>query len=516
MLNPRMISRFFAQGTNRSQSDPTPLTGIGKLTLRMKGIIGFVALVAYIAVAGVLIAQQREALLHNVQELEQIHARQDALTKVSSSLAHAVTEVNAAYYEVQVAPRFDNIAIDVEAVQAGLHALTTDSPALTKIVERINQNITALRAMPVRSGLLGLRDNMHVLVGELDTITRGVSERRKILSDAYRIAYNSITVIALTMGMAGIILFGSVTALFFSRLARDLNTLEKRARQVVKGYRGEPLPVTRHDEVGGLMKAVNQMQSDLRNHEQQLEIVRQQRFHQERMAAVGSLAAAIAHEINNPIAAITGATEEMCRTQRQGLCSSHGNSCSPDLVLEQAQRIARITRQISDLTAPQSAQSQLMDVNGLLRSTGNFLCYDQRLRETGINYDLDNQLPALLAVPDEITQIAVNLLINAADAIAAVPGLHGRIDLSTRVEDHAIVIAVADNGCGMSEAACEHAFDEGFTTKSNGSGIGLFMCKSLAEAYGGTVEITSTPGKGTRVRVCLPFETETSSVTATG
>lgn len=516
MLNTRMISRFFVQDTNSNQYDATPLTGTGKLTLRMKGIIGFVALVAYIAVAGLLMAQQREALLHNVQELELIHARGDALTKVSSSLAHVVTEVNAAYYEVQVAPRFDNIAIEVEAVQAGLHALTADSPALSRVVERINLNITALRAMPMRSDLLGLRDNLHVLVSELDTITREVRERRKTLSDAYRITYDSITVIALTMGLAGIILFGSVTALFFSRLARDLNTLEKRARQVVKGYRGEPLRVTRHDEVGGLMKAVNQMQSDLRGHEQQLEIVRQQRFHQERMAAVGSLAAAIAHEINNPIAAITGATEEMCRIQRHGLCSSHGSSCSPDLILEQSQRIARITRQISDLTAPQSAQPQLMDVNGLLRSTGNFLCYDQRLRETGINFDLDNQLPALQGVPDEITQIAVNLLINAADAVAAVPGPNRRIDLSTRVEDHAIVIAVADNGCGMSEAALEHAFDEGFTTKPNGSGIGLFMCKSLAEACGGTVEITSTPGRGTRVRVCLPFETETGTVTATG
>ena len=516
MLNPRVISRFFAQDTNGNQYDATPVTGTGKLTLRMKGIIGFVALVAYIAVAGVLIAQQREALLHNVQELELIHARDDALTKVSSSLAHAVMEVSEAYHEVRATPRFDNIAVDVEAVQAGLHALTVDSPALSRVVERINLNIAALRAMPVHSDLLDLRDNLYALVGELDTITRGVRERRKTLSDAYLITYDSITVIAISMGLAGIILFGTVTALFFSRLAWDLNTLEVRARQVVKGYRGEPLRVTRQDEVGGLMKAVNQMQSDLRSHERQLEIVRQQRFHQERMAAVGSLAAAIAHEINNPIAAITGATEEMCRTQRQGLCRSHGSSCTPDLILEQAQRIARITRQISDLTAPQSAQPQLMDVNGLLRRTGNFLCYDQRLREIGINFDLDNQLPALHGVPDGITQIAVNLLINAADAVAAAPGRHGRIDVSTRVEDDAIVIAVADNGCGMSEAARMHAFDEGFTTKPNGSGIGLFMCKSLAEACGGTVEMTSTPGRGTQVRVRLPFETETGTVTATG
>ena len=508
MLNLKLVLRFVAPAAEGSQYDAAPAGETSKLTLRMTGIIGFVALVAYVAVAGMLIAQQREALLSNVQELELVHARDDALIKVSALLARVVLQVNEAYYETQTTPRFDNITVDVEAVQAGLHALAPEYPVLSRSMERLSLNVGVLRAIPVRASLLDLRDGLYALVGELDILTRDLRERRKTLSNGYRIAYDAITVIAITMGLAGVILFGGLTALFFSRLAWDINMLEARARLVVKGYRGEPLRVTRKDEVGGLMRAVNQMQSDLRSRERQLEVGRQQRFHQERMATVGSLAAAIAHEINNPISAITGVAQEMCSIQQQRQCHVHGAACVPDLILEQAQRIARITRQISDLTASQSAQPQLMDVNGLVRRISNFLCYDERLRTIAVQLDLDSQLPALHGVPDEITQIVMNLLINAADAVAGVSGRRAHIAVSTRIDGDHIVIAVTDNGCGMNEAARAQAFDEGFTTKSKGSGIGLFMCKSLAEGRGGTVDITSTANAGTEVRVRLPLTTE--------
>jgi signal transduction histidine kinase len=228
------------------------------------------------------------------------------------------------------------------------------------------------------------------------------------------------------------------------------------------------------------------------------------------MASVGSLAAAIAHEINNPIAAIAGVAQQMCSVHGQRQCGERGAACAPDLMLEQAQRIARITRQIAELTAPQSAQAQLMDVNGLLRRTCNFVQFDPRLRGVEVNLDLDNQLPALHGVPDELTQIAVNLLLNAGDAVAAAPDRMSRITVSTRLEHDHVLITVADNGCGMDALARAHAFDEGYTTKANGSGIGLFMCKSLAEARGGSVDIDTTVDCGTEVRVRLPLQTLTT------
>ena len=479
-----------------------------RIPLRLQGIIGFVALVAYVAVASVLIAKQRGELQHNTQELERVHLNGDALTKASSALAHAVLAVNEAYSGTQATPRVDHLAVGIEAAQANLQSFWSEYPALARAQEIIDRDVAALRAQPERAGLLNLRDSLHALVGELDTVTRGVREHRKKLADNYRVINDSITVIAVTMGLAGIILFGGLTALFFSRLVWDLNTLEQRARQIVQGYRGESLPVTRNDEVGGLMRAVNQMQSNLRSREQQLEVVRQQRFHQEKMATVGSLAASIAHEINNPIAAISGVAQEMCAAERQRGCRAHGAPCAPELIVEQAQRIARITRQVSDLVGPISAQAQWVDVNGLARRICNFVSYDQRMRGVVIDLDLDDQLPAYYGVPDELSQIMMNLLLNAADAVEALTGRKAKIGLSSRCEDGMLVFRVRDNGQGMEPTTHARAFEEGFTTKKRGSGMGLFICKSLVEARGGTIELDSTPGAGSTVQVRLPEQSE--------
>jgi hypothetical protein len=274
MLNFKTVSRFVAQGAGGHYDDPAVASQPHELTLRRQGLIGFVVLVAYVVFAGLLIAQQREALLRIVQDLEAVYARDDALTRASSSLAYAVLAVNEAYAQALVTPRADTIAVDVEAVQAGLQGLSADYPQLSRFLVQLGANVAALRAQPARATLLELRDNLHALVGALDGLTRGVRDRRKSLSDGYRVGYDSMAVIALSLGLAGVILFGGLTALFFTRLAWDLNTLEARAREVVRGYRGEPLRVTRRDEVGGLMQAVNQMQSDLRSREQQLEVVR--------------------------------------------------------------------------------------------------------------------------------------------------------------------------------------------------------------------------------------------------
>ena len=332
--------------------------------------------------------------------------------------------------------------------------------------------------------------------------------QRQALWEAYYRVYDTMTVMAVTMNLLAVIVFGAVITLFFNRMAWDIRKLEARALNIVTGYRGAALDITRSDEVGGLMQAVNRMQLELRQREQQLEIMREQQFHREKMAAIGSLAAAVAHEINNPIAAIAGIAQSMCETSKSRAPGAELEIAGPESILQHTRRIAFISRQIAELTAPGSPEPGLLDLNGLVRQTCAFVGYDKRLRGVDVAQDLDAGLPAVHAVADHLTQVLLNLLVNAADALEGVDARKPMIRVATRAIEGEVIMTVGDNGHGMDAAVLAQAFEEFFTTKppNKGRGLGLFLCKALLEGSGGRIELQSTPGVGTTATIRLPLQ----------
>lgn len=440
------------------------------------------------------------------EELERTYAEESALAKASYAVSHSMLKLQEKYFSPDLAPAFEEqIALDVELIQAGLLALLEFYPRLAADIERLKRDVDRLRAEQTRGSMMWLQDHERTLSEYLDLMTRQSRARRDMLWDRYREVYDTMSVISVLMGLLGAVFFGAVMTLFLTRLAWDIRRLAARALDIVSGYRGQQMEVTRQDEVGDLMHAVNRMQSELRHREQQLQISREQRFHKEKMAAVGSVAAAVAHEINNPIAAIAG----IARSLQNGNQQASGGETGADpheLILEQTRRITAISRQIAELTAPHSPERELLDLNALVSNTCRFIRYDHRFRRIDLKIELDSQIPAVNAVADHLTQVLMNLLINAADALE---DSSSRGDPTIRVAtQHAqteVVITVTDNGCGMDEAVLARAFDESFTTKSadKGRGLGLFLCKSMIEDGGGRIELESTPGVGTTARICL-------------
>ncbi|MGB2816721.1 MAG: ATP-binding protein, partial [Burkholderiaceae bacterium] len=275
--------------------------------------------------------------------------------------------------------------------------------------------------------------------------------------------------------------------------------------------------VTRSDELGGLMQSIADMQSELRQHEQKSEVARELRFHQEKMAAVGWMAAVVAHEINNPIAAIAGIAQAMTAAQKTGRgADSKVVVEGPAMILEQAQRISVISRQIAEFTQPPANKPAMIDVNAIIRSTCKFVQYDRRLRSVELDLDLYKELPAVVAIADHVTQVLMNLLINAADALADVTARKPAIRIATYRGNDEVVMTVADNGGGMDSETLARAFDEAFTTKSadNGRGLGLFLCRSLLERSGGRIELQSTVGDGTTAIVRFPLRPATIAIDA--
>jgi signal transduction histidine kinase len=227
------------------------------------------------------------------------------------------------------------------------------------------------------------------------------------------------------------------------------------------------------------------------------------------MAAVGSLAAAIGHEVSNPIAAISGVAQFIVdETRRDGRQPSEVVNEFAAQILKQTERIAVILREMATLTAPRSPEPELLDLNALVQSTSGFVSYDKRFRGTEIDLDLDRNVPPVTAVADYVTQILMNLLLNAADAMEHIgePGKR-RIGISTRIAGDGVAVSVRDCGRGMSPEVLAKAFEESFTTKpaGKGRGIGLFVCKNLVEQAGGRIALESVPNEGTTATLFIPL-----------
>jgi signal transduction histidine kinase len=474
-------------------------------SLRAKALLAFALVVAYVVAIGALLAYERSRMFTIVNDLERVHLQEELLARVNAAMANAILKVNEAYF-LGYDPKSRDVVLSVEAVQAGLYALSKFEESCAAEAARLEPLLATLLRERARDALIDLRRVLYDQVRKLEKITQGVGAEKTRLHASYSLNYDALSLTIAGAGLLGLIVFGSVVALFFRRMAWDLKKLQARAIEIVKGYRGPPLAVTRGDEVGSLMASVNRMQDELADRELQLEFRSAERVHQEKMAAVGSLAASIAHEINNPIAAITGVAEEIVETSRERGCPSHGAVCRPQLILEHARRVATITRQIALFSAPSSPHPELTDLNGLVETTCNFVRYDPRFRSIELVTELDRQLPAVEAVADHITQILMNLLVNAADALQGVDRAPC-VRVQTARREREIEVAVSDNGSGMAPDIAARAFEEHFTTKprGKGSGLGLAMCRRLIERRGGHIDIESEAGRGSTVRVHIPL-----------
>lgn len=482
-----------------------PATGT---SLGRKGMWTLAALLAYFLLVTAVITYERHTLLRAVQLLEAVHEQEERQVSLNMTVAHAILTVNENYFAPDLESSTQVLVLEIEAVLAGLRKLVHAYPVLADDIATLEDANRQLLGQPTRGTVAEIRSAFHRLVIDLDAVTNDIATRKQGVLHQYRSTYNRVTLEWLLLVVAGIAVFGGLGIVFFRRLARDIELVRARATDIVRGFRGAPLAVSRRDEMGALMSAVNTMQLELRERETQIELHRQQQFHKEKMAAVGSLAAAVAHEINNPMSAIVGVAEAIADQREVRSCAHTGSVCQPHLILDQARRVMQITRQISEFSVPRSPEPELLDLNGLIRSTCGFVSFDRRFRGIDLEQALDPTLPAVRGVADHLVQVLMNVLINAADALAERKAGPPRIQVRSSRSPAGVRLEITDNADGIAPENLPRVFEENFTTKApgRGSGLGLSLCRRLVDEAGGSIGIESSLGQGTRITILLPLE----------
>jgi signal transduction histidine kinase len=222
----------------------------------------------------------------------------------------------------------------------------------------------------------------------------------------------------------------------------------------------------------------------------------------EKYAALAQLALGAAHEINNPLLGILSHLELEWKATADADRREEIEQC-----IAGTKRISSTIRGLINYARPGPLQLTKIHIGRLLEDTLSFLRHQPMFRAIKLETDIANDLPAITADANQLSQILMNLLLNAAEAMPEGGGI--AIDAHKIKFTESVEISVSDTGCGIPADILPHVLEPFFTTKrGKGTGLGLSISQAYARSHGGDIRIESIPGRGTTVRVVLPIRQE--------
>jgi PAS domain S-box-containing protein len=298
-----------------------------------------------------------------------------------------------------------------------------------------------------------------------------------------------------------------VKRIYFEALQKHKSTeFEHRVRRYDGEYRWvRETEVARFEPDGrfaGFVGALVDI-TDRKRAEEELARQREALYQSEKLNALGSLLAGVAHELNNPLSVVVGQA-----TMLSDAAADPKTAERAEKIRRAADRCARIVRSFLSLARRKTPEMTAVQLNVVIEMAVELLSYQLRTADVGLTLDLAPDLPPLLADADQLNQVVTNLVHNALQALGEV-SRQRRLTISTRRHggNGSLQLSVADNGPGVPPDLRTRVFEPFFTTKSPGAGtgIGLSLCLGIVASHGGSIRVEETPGGGATFIVELPL-----------
>jgi two-component system NtrC family sensor kinase len=328
----------------------------------------------------------------------------------------------------------------------------------------------------------------------------------------------------LFVSVVSIVAICSIVALILIHFfARPVKELVLGTHRISGGDLDHFIPVATNDEMGHLASSFNQMTRDLQRahaeiqegmhtleqkveeRTQELKATQSQLLHSEKLAAVGALAATVAHEINNPLTGVYTYIRLMERKIDQG---QHAPADIErykgylDTMRREVERTAAIVQNLLDFTRPKEPVRKSMSLPKVIEESLSLVGNKLSLN----NIEVVNRmrpLPDILADPAHMKQVFINLMINACEAMEG----GGTLTIGCECDEAAntVTVEIGDTGVGIEVENLTRIFDPFFSTKEKGTGLGLSVVHGIVSRHNGKVDIESSPGNGTHLRILLPI-----------
>jgi two-component system, NtrC family, sensor kinase len=303
----------------------------------------------------------------------------------------------------------------------------------------------------------------------------------------------------------GIVAIAAVSAMIYFLVNRivlkPVNEIAAATQKVAAGDLSYTIALPKRDEIGMLAQSFNAMTQKLSEAQRQV-------YQAEKLAAVGQLAAGVAHEINNPLTGVLSYSSFLLKR------AADKPEFKEDLevIVRETERCRGIVKGLLDFARPSPPEKHPSDVNEIVERAIRIVHAQLSAHRVEVQKRLRAGLPTVNADANQIQQIIVNLLLNANDAIGEDGGTVALAttlktpDGGAEAESREIEISVSDTGCGIPEAQIDRLFEPFFSTKGRkGTGLGLAVAWGIAEKHNGRIEVESEVGKGSTFRVLLPI-----------
>ncbi len=323
-------------------------------------------------------------------------------------------------------------------------------------------------------------------------------------------------------GVISVIVLTFLLSLLLTRFVnRPIDKLLVATKTAAHGNLDQTVGIRSHDELGELADSFNHMITELKcsrdaiedwtqtleqrvwERTQELQKVQDQLIRAGKMAAIGELAAGVAHEINNPLTGVLTFSSLMLKK----IDESHPWKKDLENIVQQTTRCRNIVRGLLDFARQRKPDKKQWDIHTLIEQTLTLVEKQAPFQNIKIKKEFAPALPMLFVDGDQIQQVFMNILLNAADAMAE---KGGTLTIETGLRDGMAAVSFTDTGCGIPKDYQTKLFDPFFTTKQTGKGTGLGLAISygIVQSHNGDIEVESEVGKGSTFRVKLPIESQ--------
>jgi two-component system NtrC family sensor kinase len=329
---------------------------------------------------------------------------------------------------------------------------------------------------------------------------------------------NLYVFLGITLAAMGLI---SIVAMMVAdQISRPIRAMANAARKIAGGDYSQKVEVSSDDEIGFLAHNFNDMVSQLAQANQQLrelaetlerkveqrttelKAMQAHLIQSEKLAGVGKLAAGVAHEINNPLTCVLTNSSLLLKD----LPPDDPSREDLQTIVDETLRCRKIVKGLLDFARQTEPQKKSLDLNKVAEDVLSLVRNQASFQNINIQTDLDPWIPSVLADADQIRQVVLNIILNAADAMPQGGTLRIRSCLESK--SNRVILKILDTGPGIPVEIQDKLFEPFFTTKKTGTGLGLAIAYGIMERHKGELKVESSPGHGTTVTVILSTETK--------